>query len=175
MDSLPDLSKPSGILRDKSDDSDADCVQANSTATVESNSLRVEELRRQWENSELQTEGGIHSTQVSVKPIQDSKVGAAMIHIDVSHSSEPAKDKTTKSPRSVRRESLLASNYVKSPDARYLRLDEEIGRGSFKTVYKGLDCETGVNVAWCELMVSYLFNKNIAYEKILLFHFLFIF
>lgn len=42
---------------------------------------------------------------------------------------------------------------LKSPDGRYLKQDDEIGRGSFKTVYKGLDCETGVNVAWCELMV----------------------
>lgn len=27
----------------------------------------------------------------------------------------------------------------------------EIGRGSFKTVYRGLDTQTGVSVAWCEL------------------------
>ncbi|XP_047122306.1 uncharacterized protein LOC100215316 [Hydra vulgaris] len=39
----------------------------------------------------------------------------------------------------------------KSPDGRFLKFDEEIGRGSFKTVYKGLDTETGVAVAWCEL------------------------
>merc|ERR550519_1621788 len=38
-----------------------------------------------------------------------------------------------------------------SPDGRYLKFDEEIGRGSFKTVYKGLDTETGVAVAWAEL------------------------
>merc|ERR1719193_1363612 len=37
------------------------------------------------------------------------------------------------------------------PDQRYLKFDEEIGRGSFKTVFKGLDTETGVAVAWCEL------------------------
>lgn len=34
---------------------------------------------------------------------------------------------------------------------RFLKFDVEIGRGSFKTVYKGLDTETGVSVAWCEL------------------------
>lgn len=38
-----------------------------------------------------------------------------------------------------------------SPDGRYLKFDEEIGRGSFKTVYRGLDTQTGVSVAWCEL------------------------
>lgn len=40
-----------------------------------------------------------------------------------------------------------------SPDGRFLKYDIEIGRGSFKTVYKGLDTETGVAIAWCELQV----------------------
>lgn len=41
-----------------------------------------------------------------------------------------------------------------SPDGRYLKFNVEIGRGSFKTVYKGLDTETTVEVAWCELQVN---------------------
>lgn len=41
-----------------------------------------------------------------------------------------------------------------SPDGRFLKFDVDIGRGSFKTVYKGLDTETGVAVAWCELQVN---------------------
>lgn len=45
-----------------------------------------------------------------------------------------------------------------SPDNRFLKYDLEIGRGSFKTVYKGVDTETGVAVAWCELMVRPLAN-----------------
>ncbi|VDN01240.1 unnamed protein product [Thelazia callipaeda] len=47
----------------------------------------------------------------------------------------------------------------KSPDGRFLKFDEELGRGSFKTVYRGLDTETGVAVAWCELQESKL-NKT---------------
>ena len=43
-----------------------------------------------------------------------------------------------------------------SPDNRFLKFDIEIGRGSFKTVYKALDTELGVSVAWCELQVSIL-------------------
>lgn len=43
-----------------------------------------------------------------------------------------------------------------SPDGRYLKFNIEIGRGSFKTVYKGLDTETTVEVAWCELQVGCL-------------------
>lgn len=45
-----------------------------------------------------------------------------------------------------------------SPDGRFLKFDIEIGRGSFKTVYKGLDTETTVEVAWCELQVCLFFN-----------------
>ena len=40
-----------------------------------------------------------------------------------------------------------------SLDGRFLKFPEEIGRGSFKTVYRGLDANTGVAVAWCELQV----------------------
>ncbi|XP_061701286.1 serine/threonine-protein kinase WNK4 isoform X2 [Syngnathoides biaculeatus] len=43
-----------------------------------------------------------------------------------------------------------------SPDGRFLKFDIEIGRGSFKNVYKGLDTETTVEVAWCELQTQRL-------------------
>ena len=54
-----------------------------------------------------------------------------------------------------------------SPDGRFLKFDTEIGRGSFKTVYKGLDTETGVQVAWCELQVSIKFYILLYRPKIL--------
>ncbi|CAN0069607.1 unnamed protein product, partial [Lampetra planeri] len=38
-----------------------------------------------------------------------------------------------------------------SPRGRFLKFSIELGRGSFKTVYKGLDTDTWVDVAWCEL------------------------
>lgn len=41
-----------------------------------------------------------------------------------------------------------------SPCGRFFKYDKEVGRGSFKTVYRGLDTQTGVAVAWCELLVS---------------------
>ncbi|KAI9523660.1 hypothetical protein NQZ68_025382, partial [Dissostichus eleginoides] len=41
-----------------------------------------------------------------------------------------------------------------SPDGRFLKFNIEIGRGSFKSVYKGLDTENNVEVAWCELQIS---------------------
>jgi len=45
-----------------------------------------------------------------------------------------------------------------SPNGRFLKFDKNIGRGSFKTVFKGLDTETGVHVAWCELQVKLNFG-----------------
>ena len=42
---------------------------------------------------------------------------------------------------------------AKSPDNRFIKYAKEIGRGAFKTVYRGLDTETSVAVAWCELQV----------------------
>ena len=36
-------------------------------------------------------------------------------------------------------------------EERYIKCDDEICRGSFKTVFKGLDRKTGAAVAWCQL------------------------
>ncbi|ROL48644.1 Serine/threonine-protein kinase WNK4 [Anabarilius grahami] len=49
------------------------------------------------------------------------------------------------------KEDIETKAVATSPDGRYLKFNIEIGRGSFKTVYKGLDTETTVEVAWCEL------------------------
>ena len=59
-------------------------------------------------------------------------------------------------------ETELDERVVKtSPTGRFLKYDLEIGRGSFKTVYKGLDTETGVAVAWCELLVCLYYIPSI--------------
>lgn len=39
-----------------------------------------------------------------------------------------------------------------SPCKRFFKYDKEVGYGSFKTVFRGLDTHTGVAVAWCELL-----------------------
>ncbi|XP_037925514.1 serine-rich adhesin for platelets-like isoform X3 [Hermetia illucens] len=39
-----------------------------------------------------------------------------------------------------------------SPCGRFFKYNKEVGRGSFKTVFRGLDTQTGVAVAWCELL-----------------------
>jgi len=48
-----------------------------------------------------------------------------------------------------------------SPNGRFFKFDKNIGRGSFKTVFKGLDTETGVHVAWCELQVGSTLQSSV--------------
>jgi hypothetical protein len=60
-------------------------------------------------------------------------------------------------PQDATEEPLMMPLAV-SPNGRFNKFDIEIGRGSFKTVYKGLDTETGVAVAWCELQEN-RYNK----------------
>ena len=50
-----------------------------------------------------------------------------------------------------------------SPDGRFLKFADEIGSGSFKRVFRGLDTETGVAVAWCELVVCAHLFKNVSF------------
>ncbi|XP_054657766.1 serine/threonine-protein kinase WNK4 isoform X2 [Grus americana] len=59
-------------------------------------------------------------------------------------------------PEETESEEVETSAVATSPDGRFLKFDIEIGRGSFKTVYKGLDTETTVEVAWCELQTRKL-------------------
>ncbi|KAM6312208.1 serine/threonine-protein kinase WNK4 isoform 2-T2 [Podargus strigoides] len=59
-------------------------------------------------------------------------------------------------PEETESEEVETQAVATSPDGRFLKFDIEIGRGSFKTVYKGLDTETTVEVAWCELQTRKL-------------------
>ncbi|KAL8212481.1 UNVERIFIED_CONTAM: hypothetical protein K2H54_048102 [Gekko kuhli] len=66
---------------------------------------------------------------------------------------EPSKEqsKSKKEEAEEEEEEADMKAVATSPDGRFLKFDIELGRGSFKTVYKGLDTETWVEVAWCEL------------------------
>lgn len=59
----------------------------------------------------------------------------------------------------IKLEDEEANALDKSADGRFLKF-EEIGRGSFKTVYKGIDVLSGVAVAWCELQVIRLIGSG---------------
>eukprot|EP01043_Picozoa_sp_COSAG02_P014460 COSAG02_NODE_596_length_19794_cov_14.707591_16_plen_1106_part_00 len=47
-----------------------------------------------------------------------------------------------------------------SEDKRFVRYKEEIGRGSYKTVYKGYDTDEGVEVAWNKLPTQKMQEKD---------------
>lgn len=91
----------------------------------------------------------------------DAAVPVVVAH-EASSDSDPEAPKTN--PKLIKRlesrweqeekEDVETKAVATSPDGRYLKFNVEIGRGSFKTVYKGLDTETTVEVAWCELQVN---------------------
>ena len=72
----------------------------------------------------------------------------------VSTASTNLEEEATAADEATKREEGEEEAVDVSPDGRYLKFEEEIGRGSFKTVYRGLDTQTGVSVAWCELQVN---------------------
>lgn len=47
-----------------------------------------------------------------------------------------------------------------SEDKRFVRYKEEIGRGAYKTVYKGYDADEGVEVAWNKLPTQKMQEKD---------------
>ncbi|KAL9823640.1 serine/threonine-protein kinase WNK4 isoform 2-T2 [Geothlypis trichas] len=59
-------------------------------------------------------------------------------------------------PEETESEEVETRAVATSPDGRFLKFDIELGRGAFKTVFKGLDTETTVEVAWCELQTRKL-------------------
>lgn len=74
-----------------------------------------------------------------------------------SRSSSKRKEEALENAREREKEDEVETKAVAtSPDGRFLKFNVEIGRGSFKTVYKGLDTETTVEVAWCELQTRRL-------------------
>lgn len=83
--------------------------------------------------------GGFHDSEDS-----DSDLEIRQKELD-----EKEEERSKKPKENEKEEKVVAA----SPSGRFLKFDLNIGRGSFKTVFKGLDTETGVHVAWCELQV----------------------
>ncbi|XP_068104403.1 serine/threonine-protein kinase WNK3 [Hyperolius riggenbachi] len=64
---------------------------------------------------------------------------------------EASKDSPREKTEKEMEEEAEMKAVATSPGGRFLKFDIELGRGAFKTVFKGLDTETWVEVAWCEL------------------------
>lgn len=88
--------------------------------------------------------------------ISDSKHSAERTSVDKKDGDEHLEKKEGEGEKKEDEEGERKRNDVavaQSENGRFFKFDIEIGRGSFKTVYKGLDTDTGVAVAWCELQV----------------------
>lgn len=115
-------------------------------------------------------EDSSHNTTLETPDIRDKITPVeAGPDKDKEHNKEGAKeaegvDKTETKEKEEPEERVLDT----SPnDGRYLKFESEIGRGSFKTVYKGLDTETGVQVAWCELQVGHFLNECVCESSLI--------
>jgi hypothetical protein len=94
------------------------------------------------------------STQ-EINSIQDKQ---SQTQTQVPQQPQPVQQQSSKpADQNISEEIIDEKAIDQCPNNRFLKYDREIGRGSFKTVYKGLDTETGVPVAWCELHVRHFF------------------
>ncbi|XP_017561191.1 serine/threonine-protein kinase WNK2-like isoform X1 [Pygocentrus nattereri] len=141
-----------------SEPTEAECVSVS--ASVSLRNLVVDRSRRAMRSSlregsstESQGQGG-HKDSATESTSADEERGrgaaaaaAAALNID----SPDGRASATKSASEENEEEAEMKAVATSPGGRFLKFDIELGRGSFKTVYKGLDTETWVEVAWCEL------------------------
>ncbi|MCI4387622.1 hypothetical protein PGIGA_G00076390 [Pangasianodon gigas] len=109
----------------------------------------------------VEEEEGLHSVPHPELHASDSVFSAGTQHVptDGAHGGglDPEKGAPSvprlkgKERESEQEEEAEMKAVATSPGGRFLKFDIELGRGAFKTVYKGLDTETWVEVAWCEL------------------------
>ncbi|XP_051874375.1 serine/threonine-protein kinase WNK2 isoform X2 [Pristis pectinata] len=89
---------------------------------------------------------GSATESVSADEEKESRAGDSAPKEPPDSSKDLAKSKSDENEEEAEMKAVATS-----PDGRFLKFDIELGRGSFKTVYKGLDAETWLEVAWCEL------------------------
>ena len=83
----------------------------------------------------------------------DVKLSTESVSTDKKDGEEHIEKKDGEGEKKENEEKRSDVAVAQSENGRFFKFDIEIGRGSFKTVYKGLDTDTGVAVAWCELQV----------------------
>ncbi|KAL7827557.1 hypothetical protein SRHO_G00332750 [Serrasalmus rhombeus] len=146
-----------------SEPTEAECVSVS--ASVSLRNLVVDRSRRAMRSSlregsstESQGQGG-HKDSATESTSADEERGrgaaaataAAAAAAELNVDSPDGRASATKSASEENEEEAEMKAVATSPGGRFLKFDIELGRGSFKTVYKGLDTETWVEVAWCEL------------------------
>ncbi|XP_072538315.1 serine/threonine-protein kinase WNK2-like isoform X2 [Salminus brasiliensis] len=144
---------------------EAECVSV--TASVSLRNLVVDRSRRaartslrEGSSTESQGQGGQKDSATESASADEERGRGARAAAVASTSAATAelngdatdgRGNATKSASEENEEEAEMKAVATSPGGRFLKFDIELGRGSFKTVYKGLDTETWVEVAWCEL------------------------
>jgi len=139
------------------------CDDRDDAVTVTEEQLRHDILEQNSAAMLTQDEweGGLHgvSNERRLSRVKDTKSAVESddsdIDLDTRH-----KESDEEKPDQKKDEEEEEKQIDVSPNQRFLKFDKNIGRGSFKTVFKGLDTETGVHVAWCELQVSNVTNVS---------------
>ena len=114
--------------------------------------IKVPELHRTDDVKSSDDKDILSATETSTKKDQDKKEGTEQKK-DGDNEDKKETEGEKKDIVSDKEDETEEKAVNTSPGGRFLKFDTEIGRGSFKTVFKGLDTETGVQVAWCELQV----------------------
>ncbi|KAM9463063.1 serine/threonine-protein kinase WNK4 [Clarias gariepinus] len=165
---------------------DADCLLRAHTLSARRNSYVLHKLEleplysaQSWSEENVLPERQTDESKAVASPVSpvspasppsSAQWDAAAAVPPAARAHEPSSDSdieaTKSSPKLIKRlesrweleekEDVETRAVATSPDGRYLKFNVEIGRGSFKTVYKGLDTETTVEVAWCELQTRKL-------------------
>ncbi|XP_060691546.1 serine/threonine-protein kinase WNK2 isoform X4 [Hemiscyllium ocellatum] len=108
--------------------------------------LRVEAAAEGSSTESQAGKKGSATESVSADEEKESKAGDSASKEPPDNSRDLSKSQSEENEEEAEMKAVATS-----PDGRFLKFDIELGRGSFKTVYKGLDTETWLEVAWCEL------------------------
>ena len=127
---------------------EAEVVENHKDAVVNEESTKVEQTNSLYHNEDKEVEAS--KEQTKAEPDSTEQATKKQVSFAVSIDKESSEGSN---PEIFTSENAEEKAVAASPGGRFLKFDVEIGRGSFKTVYKGLDTETGVAVAWCELQV----------------------
>ena len=130
---------------------EAELVENHKDAVVDeesSDGVRIEQTNSLYHNEDKEVETSKEQTKSEPDSTEQTTKKQVSFAVAIDKESSEGSNHDIFKSENVEEKAVAAS-----PDGRFLKFDVEIGRGSFKTVYKGLDTETGVAVAWCELQV----------------------
>ncbi|KAM4613173.1 serine/threonine-protein kinase WNK2 [Polymixia lowei] len=136
----------------------AECVNSSPVLSIHLRNIvdrtRTRDAGTRQERSNAESQAGPKDTADEEKDRHETE-----------HKGDAPSDVTGKAGSDENEEDAGMKAVSTSPGGRFLKFDIELGRGSFKTVYKGLDTDTWVEVAWCELQVGFIDHQSLLSEQ----------